>query len=74
MDDSHTHDASVEMVEGGGGGGGGRGPVVGKMRGGCLLAVGARRARGSNKFSSVQFRQPVLPSTQPGDALPRSPA
>ena len=23
------------------------------MRGGCLLAVGARRARGSNKFSSV---------------------
>ena len=55
MDDSHTHGASVEMVEGGGGGGG-RGPVVGKMRGGCLLAVGARRARGSNKFSSVQFR------------------
>ena len=27
------------------------------MRGGCLLAVGARRARGSNKFSSVQFPQ-----------------
>ena len=25
------------------------------MRGGCLLAVGARRARGSNKFSSVQY-------------------
>ena len=29
------------------------------MRGGCLLAVGARRARGSNKFSSVRtLRQP----------------
>ena len=27
---------------------------TGKMRGGCLLAVGARRARGSNKFSSVR--------------------
>ena len=27
------------------------------MRGGCLLAVGARRARGSNKFSSVQHTQ-----------------
>ena len=26
------------------------------MRGGCLLAVGARRARGSNKFSSVPKR------------------
>ena len=25
------------------------------MRAGCLLAVGARTARGSNKFSSVQF-------------------
>ena len=25
------------------------------MRGGCLLAVGARRAQGSNKFSSVQL-------------------
>ena len=32
---------------------GGRGAVVGTMRGGCLLAVGARRARGSNKL--VQF-------------------
>ena len=30
------------------------------MRGGCLLAVGARRARGSNKFSSVQFQGPIL--------------
>ena len=39
----------------GGVGGGGRGPVVGTMRGGCLLAVGARRAQGSNKFSSVQL-------------------
>ena len=52
MDDSHTHGASAEMVEGGLGGG--SGPVVGTMRG---LAVGARRARGSNKFSSVQFGQ-----------------
>ena len=34
------------------------------MRGGCLLAVGARRARGSNKFSSVRLslalRDPIL--------------
>ena len=27
------------------------------MRGGCLLAVGARRARGSNKFSSHSQRK-----------------
>ena len=31
------------------------------MRGGCLLAVGARRARGSNKFSSVQASHGTLP-------------
>ena len=30
------------------------------MRGGCLLAVGARRARGSNKFSSVQARPSLV--------------
>ena len=34
--------------------------VVGKMRGGCLLAVGARRARGSNKFSSVWGTDTVM--------------
>ena len=45
--------------------GGGRGPVIGTMRGGCFLAVGARRARGgSNKFSSVQFRAPPVTMAQ----------
>ena len=39
------------------GAGGGRGPRGGRDDpGGCLLAVGASRAQGSNKFSSVQFR------------------
>ena len=37
------------------------------MRGGCLLAVGARRARGSNKFSSVQFT--TAPSPTPRTLL-----
>ena len=44
MNDSHTHGESAEMIEGGEGR---------DDAGGCLLAVGARRARWSNKFSSV---------------------
>ena len=39
------------------------------MRGGCLLAVGARRARGSNKFSSV----PLITHGPTGTASPQSP-
>ena len=40
-----------------------------RTRGGCLLAVGARRARGSNKFSSVQSTQ--LSSTTHGKTAAR---
>ena len=41
------------------------------MRGGCLLAVGTRRARGSNKFSSAQVHPPLTPP--PLDRAPPSP-
>ena len=36
------------------------GQLVGTMRGGCLLAIGARRTRGSNKFSSVRMESPWI--------------